>query len=234
MSFCNRAKRITIVTGHFGSGKTEFALNYALRLADTGKRILIIDFDLVNPYYRAKDAENYLKKHGIEIIAPGFVNSNVESLTLTADVMRAFDDKSKYVVFDVGGDDDGAVPLGVYYEHFIKSDYDMFFVLNERRMMTNDIGGSYEIYRDIAGASRLNFTGIVNNTHLMNCTEHDTIYKGEELANEFSKKVGLPVVCTCICHEFLDRIGDMNDLKFELFPLDLFVGPDFQTYKFIN
>ncbi len=227
MSMLDGLKRITIVTGHFGSGKTEFALNYALKLREAGKDVLMIDFDIVNPYYRTKDAEEYLKSRGIEVIAPGFANSNIETPTLPPEIMRAFDDKSKYIIFDAGGDDDGAVPLGVYREHFAREDYDMFFVLNERRMLTQDVDGAFEIFSDILGASRLEFTGVVNNTHLMGYTDEGVIIRGEKLAEEFSKKVGLPLVCTCVSRGTIEKIGELPKLNSQVFTIDLFVGPGF-------
>lgn len=122
----NSIKRITVVTGHFGSGKTEFAINYALYLKSLGLDVLIIDFDIVNPYYRTKDAEQLLNSKGIEVLAPGFANSNIETPTLPPDILKAFEDKSKHIIFDVGGDEDGATPLGVYNSYFSKEDYDMF------------------------------------------------------------------------------------------------------------
>ena len=229
MNIFDDPKRITVVTGHFGSGKTEFALNYALFLAESGKEVMMIDFDIVNPYYRTKDAEKYLNSRGIEVIAPEFANSNIETPTLPPEILRAFADKSKYIVFDVGGDEDGATPLGVYYEYFKREDYNMFFVLNERRMLTRDVEGAYEIYSEILRVSRLKFTGIVNNTHLMEFTDRDVVAAGERLAEDFSKKAGLPVVCACVSRSALEKIGEIDNPKSKIFPISLFVGPGFEN-----
>ena len=139
-------KRITVITGHFGSGKTEFALNYALALKELGLDVIIIDFDIVNPYFRTKDAEQFLLNQKIDVISPEFANLNIENPYLPPEILRAFDNKSKYIVFDVGGDEDGATPLGVYNEHFLKEEYDMFFVLNERRLLTQSVDDALQIY----------------------------------------------------------------------------------------
>ncbi len=224
MNVFDDIRRITVVTGHFGSGKTEFALNYALKLKKMGYDTVIIDFDIVNPYYRTKDAESFLNTNGIEVIAPEFANSNIETPTLPPDILKAFNDKSKHIIFDVGGDEDGATPLGVYYEYFSKEDYNLFFVLNERRMLTQDVEGALDIYGNIERVSRLRFTGIVNNTHIMQYTDADVILGGERLAEEFSAQVNLPVICTCVYSGFADNIPKT---KYMVFPMDLFVGPKF-------
>lgn len=228
MSIFDDLKRITIITGHFGSGKTEFALNYALRLKELGKDVLIIDFDIVNPYYRTKDATELLNSRGIEVVAPGFANSNIETPTLPPEILKAFSDKSKHIIFDVGGDEDGATPLGVYYNHFKDEEYNMYFVLNERRMLTQDIESAFDIYSEIKYVSRLEFTGIVNNTHIMQYTDADVIKTGEKLAIAFSEKVNLPLVCTCINRSLLDKTGGI-ELKSKIFPIDLYVGPGFNN-----
>ena len=225
----NSIKRITVVTGHFGSGKTEFAINYALYLKSLGLDVLIIDFDIVNPYYRTKDAEQLLNSKGIEVLAPGFANSNIETPTLPPDILKAFEDKSRHIIFDVGGDEDGATPLGVYNSYFSKEDYDMFFVLNERRMLTETVEGALEIFDNIKYVSRLNFTGIVNNTHLMEYTDTDVLLKGVSLAQKFSDKVKLPIVYNCVSRKLIDEIDDEEIKKIKnIFTVDLFVGPQFK------
>ena len=194
-----------------------------------GLDVLIIDFDIVNPYYRTKDAEQLLNSKGIEVLAPGFANSNIETPTLPPDILKAFEDKSKHIIFDVGGDEDGATPLGVYNSYFSKEDYDMFFVLNERRMLTETVEGALEIFDNIKYVSRLNFTGIVNNTHLMEYTDTDVLLKGVSLAQKFSDKVKLPIVYNCVSRKLIDEIDDEEIKKIKnIFTVDLFVGPQFK------
>lgn len=221
-------KRITVVTGHFGSGKTEFALNYALALKELGLDVIIIDFDIVNPYFRTKDAESFLLNQQIELISPEFANLNIENPYLPPEIMRAFDDKSKYIIFDVGGDEDGATPLGVYNEHFLKEDYDMFFVLNERRLLTQSADDALRIYNEIKYVSRLNFTGIVNNTHLMQYTSKSIVLEGQKLAEEFSEKIKVPIKFITGTPNILLELSEYSDIDTEsYFPLKLFIGPRF-------
>lgn len=221
-------KRITVITGHFGSGKTEFALNYALALKELGLDVIIIDFDIVNPYFRTKDAESFLLNQQIELISPEFANLNIENPYLPPEIMRAFDDKSKYIIFDVGGDEDGATPLGVYNEHFLKEDYDMFFVLNERRLFTQSADAALQIYNEIKYVSRLNFTGIINNTHLMQYTNKSIVLEGQKLAEEFSEKIKIPIKFITGTPNILLEISEYSDIDTEsCFPLKLFVGPRF-------
>lgn len=221
-------KRVTVITGHFGSGKTEFALNYALALKELGLDVIIIDFDIVNPYFRTKDAEQFLLNQKIDVISPEFANLNIENPYLPPEIMRAFDDKSKYIIFDVGGDEDGATPLGVYNEHFLKEDYNMFFVLNERRLLTQSVEDALQIYNEIKYVSRLNFTGIVNNTHLMQYTNKEIVLEGQKLAERFSVKTNIPVKFITVTPNILAEISEYSDINADnCFPLKLFVGPGF-------
>ncbi len=226
----NTIKRITCITGHFGSGKTEFAINYALALKELNLDVLIIDFDIVNPYFRTKDAQDFLKSKGIDVISPEFANLNIESPSLPPEVYSAFADKSKYVVFDVGGDEDGATALGFYHDYFKKEDYDMFFVLNERRLLTQNVADAEIIYNEIKQASRLNPTAIIDNTHLMQYTDSEVISNGIKLAENFASKVGLPIAYVTAAKTVYDDIFSLLkviEYKDKLFPLDLFVGPAF-------
>lgn len=226
-------KRITCVTGHFGSGKTEFAINYALELKKLNLDVLIIDFDIVNPYFRTKDAQSFLEANGIEVISPEFANMNIENPSLPPEVYSAFDDKSKYVVFDVGGDEDGATALGFYHYYFNQEDYDMFFVLNERRLLTQNVEDAEVIYQEIRQASRLNPTAIVSNTHLMQFTDLEVVEKGIELAENFSKKVNLPIAYIAVSKSVYEDISASSKISKQyndkLFPMDLFVGPGFNN-----
>lgn len=227
----NQIKRITCVTGHFGSGKTEFSLNYALALKELGLDTVIIDFDIVNPYFRTKDVQDFLISRGIDVISPEFANLNIENPSLPPEIYSAFDDKSKYVIFDVGGDDDGATPLGFYNNYFACEDYDLFFVVNERRLLTQSVEDIKVIFDDIKYASRLNPTAIVSNAHLMNYTDADIIKNGAHLAEDFANSVGLPLRYVAIDKDRYDEFQYSSKIpakyKNYFFPMKLFVGPIF-------
>ncbi|MBQ6901901.1 MAG: hypothetical protein IJN71_02700, partial [Oscillospiraceae bacterium] len=128
-------KRVTVFAGHYGSGKTNIAVNYALALAEQGK-VNIADIDIVNPYFRTKDAAEALDKMGVRLISSSYANSNVDTPALPADIYTVFEDKSTMAVADVGGDDRGALALGRYAEMMkSENDYEMLFVFNKYRFL---------------------------------------------------------------------------------------------------
>lgn len=218
-------KRISIFTGHFGSGKTEVALNYAFKLREMGKDVIIIDFDIVNPYYRTKDAEELLEAKGIKVIAPGYANMNIENPSLPPEINIAFEDKEKYVIFDVGGDDDGATPLGRYHDLFVAEDYELFFVLNARRMLTQDVGSALEIMENIEAVSGLKVTSVINNTHLKQYTNVSVIEEGQALAEAYSERTGLPIAYIAGREDFLNQLPEKyQELRY---PIDLYINQDF-------
>ena len=116
-------KRIVVV-GHYGSGKTEFSLNLAFRLREQGEKVTIVDLDVVNPYFRTADAVKELKAQGIRVIVPEYANTNVDVPALPPDIFAAFETEGT-VIFDVGGDDDGAIVLGRFFSRFQETPYDM-------------------------------------------------------------------------------------------------------------
>ena len=186
-------KKITIVTGHFGSGKTEFAVNYAMRLKKNHEFVNIVDMDTVNPYFRTGDAREALHKAGIRLISPLFANTNVDITAIPGGIMAVFDGETSVSVLDVGGDDDGAVVLGTYEKQIKQAGYEMFFVFNACRPMTADADSALSMLRKIEQASRLHVTGIVNNTNLMEDTTAETILTGHIKTAELSKTAGIPV-----------------------------------------
>ncbi len=187
-------KRITIFVGYYGSGKTELAVNYAMMLRNSGKKVVIVDFDIVNPYFRTKDAEEILKEKGIKVIAPPSANTNLENPGLPPDIYSVFVDKDAYIIFDVGGGEDGAIPLGRYHSYFAKEECDVFFVLNERRKITEDLEGAYDAFSEIAAVTRVPITGLINNTHLKEETTIDMVLDGQRLTEQLAEKTGLPIV----------------------------------------
>ena len=132
------AKRVTIFAGHYGSGKTNIAVNYALHLAREGKKVCIADLDIVNPYFRTKDSEEELTAAGVDLISPQFANSNVDLPALPAEAYRLVEDRSAYGIMDIGGDDRGAYALGRYVPAMVEeNNYRMVYVANrseERRV----------------------------------------------------------------------------------------------------
>ncbi len=215
-------KRITIFVGYYGSGKTEIAVNYALQLRKSGKKVVIVDFDIVNPYFRTKDAEEILHAHGIQVIAPAFANTNLENPGIPPEIYSIFTDKDTYAIFDVGGGEDGAIPLGRYYPYLKDEDYNLFFVLNERRMITKDIDGALDAFMEIAAVTRIPVTGIINNTHLKQETTPDMLLQGQLLAEELAKKTNLPIVAISGKEEMLKSLP--KEYQLLAFPIQTYIN----------
>lgn len=188
------SKRLTLFAGHYGSGKTNIAVNYALRLAGEGKKVCIADLDIVNPYFRTKDSERELAEAGITLVSPQYANSNVDLPALPAESYRLVQDRSTYGIMDIGGDDRGAYALG-RFAGFIKeeNDYRMAFVVNCHRPLTSTVEDTVEIMREIERAGGLEFTCIVNNSNLGEETTPDTVLESLDFVNRLSIATGLPI-----------------------------------------
>lgn len=185
-------KRITIFAGHYGSGKTTAAVAYAKELRKQHDHVMIVDIDLINPYYRTKDAQEELSALGIEVISPTYANTNIETPSIPARVMAAFSQKDTYVVFDAAGNDDGAVVLGRFFMEFSQENYDFFMVINTKRPLTKDQESIIMYKEEIERASRLSFTALVNATNLSEETQIADILEGETLIDAVSEATGLP------------------------------------------
>ena len=188
-------KRITIYAGHYGSGKTNLAVNHALALRRTGKRVKILDLDIVNPYFRTQDSEALFREEGIELIASEFAGTNVDIPAVPAAAQSAFDDRETPVIIDVGGDDAGALALGRYQKTIREeNNYDMLLVINRFRPLARMPEETAEIARSIEWASRVPFTGIAANSNLGGETDAETILSSEGYTLEVARLLGLPVV----------------------------------------
>ena len=190
-------KRLTLFAGHYGSGKTNIAVNYALLLASEGHPVSIADLDIVNPYFRTKDSADELAAAGIDLISPQFANTNVDLPALPAEAYRLVEDKSRYAVMDIGGDDRGAYALG-RYTPFIKEEnnYRMAFVVNPCRPLTRTPEEALEVMREIEAACSLPFTCIVNNCNLGTETTPETVLDAQTYMEQLSTLSGLPVWMT--------------------------------------
>lgn len=198
-------KKRIVVVGHYGSGKTEVALNLAFKLKETGEKVTIIDLDIVNPYFRTKDAEKELMEAGIEIIAPVYANTNVDVPALPPNIYAAFE-KEGYVIFDVGGDDDGATVLGRFKPQFDLAEYDMLGVVNTKRPLTTTKEEIIESLTAIERVSRLKFTGIINNTNISVETTPEIVNSGTRICADAAKEMGTNLKFVSALSEMADEV----------------------------
>lgn len=213
--------RLNIFCGHFGSGKSEVSINYAIKLAKKGKKVTIIDMDNVNPYFRTADAKKILTEYGIEMIASEFANSNLDMPTVPVEAKRAFCDMNRTIIFDVGGDDDGAFILGQFNADFKKEDYKMYFVVSTKRPLTQSCDELYDMARRIEYASRLKFTDIANNTNVGKLTDSETLLSDYEEIKKLSEKMNIPVSMQCGVPEALENLPKELD-KYK-FPMKIYI-----------
>ena len=212
-------RRVTLFCGHYGSGKTNVALNYALQLKQDGGDVTVADLDIVNPYFRTKDSRQELEEAGIRLICSEYANTNVDIPALPSDLYSITDDKSHRAVIDVGGDDRGALALGRLAPAILsENSYEMLLVINRYRPLTPDAPSTVEVMREIEQAGGIRFTGLVNNSNLGEATDEDTILSSVAYAQEVSDLTGLPVVMTTVRESLYSALEGKIDA---LFPLTL-------------
>ena len=208
--------RITLFAGHYGSGKTNLAVNFSLYLKKKHDPVALADLDIVNPYFRTKDAQGLLDEAGIFLISSRFANTNVDLPGMTAETNRIFDNKDMFSVIDVGGDDRGAYALGRYSAKLACDDLEALFVFNHYRPMTGQTEETLEMMTDIEKAGRFKFTGLVNNSNLGAETTPDTVIKSVPYMTELSRITGLPVRFTSVRE---DIAGELISRIPALFPI---------------
>lgn len=209
-------KRITIMSGHYGSGKTNIAVNFALELKKQHSKVAIADIDIVNPYFRTKDSEDLLNDNGIKLICSPYANSNVDIPALPQEMYSVVDDKELYSILDVGGDERGALALGRLSNDIKKEDYDMFFVVNKFRPLTNTVSQAIEVMKEIENACRLKFTKIINNSNLGRETTAEDVIGSLSFIKELSKKTNLPVLLTTVDISLYEKLKNQIPLLYPL------------------
>ena len=204
-------KRLTLFAGHYGSGKTNIAVNYALRLAGEGQRVCIADLDIVNPYFRTKDSEKELAAAGISLISPQYANTNVDLPALPAESYRLVQDKTVYGVMDIGGDDRGAYALGRFADAIkAEGSYRMALVVNCYRPLTETVEDMLEIMREIEMASHIPFTDIVNNSNVGEESSRESFLASLDFVRELSERTGLPIFMHTAEQSLADEITEVE------------------------
>ncbi len=216
-------KRLTLLCGHYGSGKTNVAVNLAFYLKKQYNSVVVADLDIVNPYFRTKDSLQDFNERGIELICSEYANTNVDIPALPADMYRLTTDKSLTAVIDVGGDDRGAYALGrLVPEIKAENNFDMLMVINGFRPLTPDAESTIEVMREIETACGLKFTGLVNNSNIGEETRAKNVINSMDYANEVSRASGLPIVMTTVKSDLYDELKTQID---NLLPMTLQAKP---------
>ncbi len=222
---CKDLKRVTVFAGHYGSGKTNIAVNYALNIARCGKSVEIADLDIVNPYFRTKDAESILSENGIRLVSSIMANTNVDTPALPAEAYSVIHNKNSYAVIDVGGDDRGALAMGRYAPALLEeNNYDMLLVINKYRYLTRNPEEVIEVMREIEEAAGMKFTGIVNNSNVGDETSAFDVLESEEFARRVSELCSLPIKFTAVLEELVNELsGKLPNIM----PIKIFVKQSF-------
>lgn len=210
-------ERVTVVCGHYGTGKTNLSINLALDCARSGEDVTLIDMDIVNPYFRSSDYSEVLAKEGVRVLGPNFANSNLDTPSLPAaigDVIR----EGERVIIDVGGDDAGATALAVYRKQLDIAMPDVMYVINRYRSQTTTAEEAVDILREIENAAHIKATCIVNNSHLKHLTTEQTVLDSVQFSEDVARLTGLPIRFTTapVGVDLLNKIS-------KIYPISVYV-----------
>lgn len=212
-------KRHNIICGHYGSGKSNIAVNMAERIVKEKPRTALLDIDIVNPYFRSVDSRQELEKLGIKVICSEYANSNVDLPALPQEMYSIIDDKELVSVIDVGGDDRGALALGRLRNGILtENNYEMLMVINMYRPLTRDVDTTMEVLGEIEEACGIKCTGLINNSNLGPDTDASVVLDSLDYADGVSKASGLPIKMTAIDENVFDQLNGKIE---NLFPMKL-------------
>ena len=201
-------KRLTILCGHYGTGKTNCAVNMAMDLRRQCPKVAVADLDIVNPYFRTKDSEEEFEKADIELICSRYANTNLDIPALPENLYRITEDRDTKMILDIGGDDSGAIVLGRLAPAILQeNDYEMLTVINKYRPLTPDVESTTEVLREIEASSRIPFTGIVNNSNLGEETTAEDVIASVQYANDVASAMGIPVVMTTVKADLYEELA---------------------------
>ena len=213
-SICSH--RVSIITGHYGTGKTEFSVNLALAMAHEGRRVMMADLDIVNPYFRSRERRQILEEAGVQLISSSQSCSNADLPALPAELLSILENRELTGVLDIGGDPVGARVLARFQPKIIQEDYQLIYVLNANRPEVRTTESALGYLRSIEATTGLTCTGIVNNTHLCGETTEEEIRSGAALAAEVSAKTAIPVLCHVAVEHLAERLTDLPEPVFPI------------------
>lgn len=214
------AARLTVIVGHFGSGKTELAINMAMALADKGHPFALADLDVVDPYFRSRECRDLIEKRGGRLIASSQMHVDADVPSMPPDVFALFDNPELYGILDIGGDPSGARVLARYRHDLKRCGARVLCVVNANRPLSDTAEKAVMYIRDIEAAGGIKIDGLVNNTHCCQLTEVEDILAGADMAKKVSVLTGIPVVCHSVPLALADRV---SDLVYPVFPMQLYM-----------
>ncbi len=221
---------VIVVTGHYGSGKTNLSANMALALARQGRNVTVVDLDIVNPYFRISDSAKILEESGTKMVAPVFAGTTLDTPSLGPAIdntIRAAGSGKTIAIIDVGGDPDGATALGRYRKQIAKAGYQMIYIVNQHRFQTSSAPAAQELLLDIERVSGLRATHVVGNTHLKGETTARTVVDAIPFAQSVSELTGLPLpfitAPTDVVAEVEKMLKDADCSLPDVFPVDVYV-----------
>lgn len=218
---------LTVVVGHYGAGKTNLALNLSLDLVKIPSKVQLVDLDVVNPYFRSSDYQELLEEEGIEVVAPNFAHTTLDTPSLSGRVntviaQAADSQHDGYLIIDAGGDDVGATALGRFSHEISAQSYEMWYVVNAYRNITQDINEAVTILREIEHKSGLKATGVINNSHLQNETTAQTVLDSQDFAETIARKLELPLMCTTLPNTVEDADRVLGSIE-NVYPIKRYV-----------
>jgi energy-coupling factor transporter ATP-binding protein EcfA2 len=221
-------KRLVIIIGHYGSGKSEFSVNYAVKMKEMYEKVNIADLDIINPYFRSRERRDFFEQIGIRVFDSSIKNTTVDLPALPAELTGVILNQNEKSVLDVGGDPVGARVLARYADQIKNTEYDMFFVLNGNRPETSTVEGAIKYLRMIEATSRLKVTGLINNTHMLKDTTVEDVEFGHELTKKVSWETDIPIRYEAVIQKTAEKIKNKEILE-KLFPINLYMREEWMS-----
>ena len=215
--------RFFVLTGNYGSGKTELALNLAMQFSGE-YRTTLVDLDIVNPYFRSGEKAEEMRSAGIRMLMPTYAMTTVDIPALPAEIQSVFEVPSDKVIFDVGGDDTGAAALGRFYPSFMahREQTKVMFVVNCMRPLTREADEIIDLAERIMARGRLKFDALVNNTNLADRTEPEMVEAGEKTVLACAERLGISEVINAGKPDIIERCK----LKFPVLTVKRYMAPE--------
>lgn len=221
-------KRLVIIIGHYGSGKSEFSVNYAVKMKEKYDNVSIADLDIVNPYFRSREKREFFEQIGVKVFDSSIRNTAVDIPALPAEIMGVILNPNERSILDVGGDPVGARVLARYSEQIKNTDYDMFFVINANRPETSTVEGAIKYLNMIEETSKLKVTGLINNTHMLKDTSVEDVEFGHEITKKVSWETDIPIRYEAVITKAAENIKNKEIIE-KLFPINLYMREEWMS-----